>query len=119
MDLWDGIREASCYFTIREVDMKITLTHEVITEDGEVKEVFQISDTDKIKTTLTHELDFDEYVELRSIVGVNELCCACYEFEGRLRELWKYDQEGMDFETIEKIREMWFDKMGDARWVMG
>jgi len=98
--------------------MRITLTHEIIAEDGEVKDCFPCSDTDKIKSTLKHELDYTEYAELKSIVGVNDLCCACYEFESRLRELWKYDQEGMDYDTIDKIRDMWFDITGDVRWVL-
>ena len=98
--------------------MNITLTHEIISESGETKDFFQISDSDKVKSTLKHELDYTEYAELRSIVGVNDLCCACYEFESWLRGLWKYDQEGLDFETIDKIRDMWYEKTEDARWVL-
>lgn len=71
-----------------------------------------------MKTTLMYEFEDDERSEIKGIVGINDLRCVCFEFESKLRELWKYDQKGMDYDTIEKIREMWFDITEDARWVL-
>lgn len=72
-----------------------------------------------MKTTLTYEFDHeDDPSEIKGLVGINDLRCACYDFESRIRELWKYDPKGMDEETIDKIRDLWFECTEDARWVL-
>ena len=98
--------------------MIIELKHEIISKDKEIISSLCLEDADAIRTTLKHEFDFSEYQELREVVGVRDVLLACWEFESRLRELWKYDPEGMDMETIDKIRDMWFEKTEGCRWVM-
>ena len=73
-----------------------------------------------MKITLTHEFDFEDQSELKTIVGANDLCCAIYDFEDKLRAMWKYyePESGLDFETIDKIRDIWNECMEDVRWVM-
>ena len=71
-----------------------------------------------MKSTLTLEFEHEEQDELKSIVGVRDLQCACCDFESRLRELWKYDNKGMEDETIDKIRDLWFDCTENVRWVL-
>ena len=98
--------------------MIIELKHEIISKDKEIISSLCLGDADAIRTTLKHKFDFSEYQELREIVGVRDVLLACWEFESKLRELWKYDPEGMDMETVDKIRDMWFEKTEECRWVM-
>jgi hypothetical protein len=100
--------------------MILELKHEITLRNGDIIKSLSLDDAELIKTTLRQQFDFTEYQELKEVVGVRDVLLACWEFESKLRELWKYyePESGLDFETIDKIRDMWIEKTEDCRWVM-
>ena len=68
-----------------------------------------------IKTVTYIGDPIDDSVEFLGLEKQTEMAMVLWNVDQKLRDLDKYGREGFDVETVEKIREMWFEETETVR----